>query len=251
MATTAFCDDRELITILFLACRNNDLTTVQSIIPRSIHPTTGLSHHGLYGMRFKPRESNKEETTYGYDAPAYSGRGDEGECTYYTDTDGGGHFYSDHFLPIFFAAAGGHIRCVDYILGCEGASIDASNHSGITALMVALTCGQGAMVNHLIMRGAKLSSTISGTLVLPHMRGISAADLLVKCITRREVCVSNAPSSGDSMTAMGAVAPAAEPAAPEPSSTTSSSVQTWTCSQCTLINSSALLKCEACENPKS
>ena len=76
-----------------------------------------------------PRGGTKEVTTYGYDTAAYSGRDDGADCTYYPDNDGGGKFYPDHFLPLFFAAAGGHTECVDYVLGCEGALVDGCNDS--------------------------------------------------------------------------------------------------------------------------
>jgi hypothetical protein len=233
---------QELTQRLFLACRTNDIAEVQSIIPGSILPTTKLHHTDLYGMRFVPRGGVEEETNCGYDSAAYSGRID-GVCTYYTDKDGGSKFFSDHFLPLFFAAAGGHTECVDYILSCDGSLVDGCNDSGITALMVALTCGEGKMANHLILRGAKLSSTISGTLALPHMRGISAGDLLVMCVTRGEVCIANAVAQ----TTEGVAVAPPRSTAPLTAASNNRAAETWTCLQCTLVNSYVLRKCELCD----
>ena len=233
------CEDRDIIQSLFLACRDNDFGTLQALIPHTLSHSCRLSHHGLYGVVFTPRGEEKEETHYGYDTCAYSGRSDGNPCSFYTDTDGGGQFYQDHFLPLYFAAAGGHTRCVDYLLRC-GAAIDGSNNSGITALMVALNCREGMMVQHLIKKGAQLTPSISGPLVLPQMRDLSAGDLFLRAVVKGDITITN--GVGDAIVAE---------AASEAVAVESITNDTWACSLCTFINSSVRQDCEVCENIKS
>ena len=73
---------------------------------------------------------------------------------------------SGGWTPLMWAARNGHIDCVHtlchHLTGTGKAAIlDAVNHNGSTALMVAATCGHAAIVAALVEAGADLYASTS------------------------------------------------------------------------------------------